>query len=453
MLRNANRFLLVTLSRQRIRAGSSRSTGKRFHWSALGALVAMLFFVLPAQAQRDFMLPPIGGDGGGNFINRCPQGQLLTGFDLHTGDDVDAIRPICVTAYGPTDVGPRVAGGIWSGGNGGGPRQLLCPGNAPIVTGMYVDGLGVDTIIVNKIHLFCGIASTTQTPHDVPDVSFDGSGGRTTVNLSGGRYSGEVKDTQRCLLGRVAVGINGRSGVWLDAVGLICAEPKLTARPDNRPVVKGVGRTQTGAPTGPPESICDRAREARARNSPAAPGLEEQCRAFRARQVIAAGKEKDTITIGGANQRQPRVNDPRSTLTGFDFITVQIKSRKEYGYRHSTNAGPTSCDAFSVSAYQTSPGRPRSQFRMSDTDFKMTEANGYYVCNYVFAGLPLNQDIRVLATVSDAVAPWEGGSQAQPPAGQQRTIPNNGNILVTLTEAQPRPTFIFEMIYAPPPSR
>lgn len=90
---------------------------------------------------------------------------------------------------------------------------------------------------------------------------------------------------------------------------------------------------------------------------------------------------------------------------------------------------------------------------MSDTDFKMTEANGYYVCNYVFAGLPLNQDIRVLATVSDAVAPWEGGSQAQPPAGQQRTIPNNGNILVTLTEAQPRPTFIFEMIYAPPPSR
>src|SRR5438552_13156946 len=64
---------------------------------------AMLFFVLSAQAQTDVILPPIGGPGGGQFVARCPQGQLLTGFELRTGDDVDAIHPLCVTAYGPNE--------------------------------------------------------------------------------------------------------------------------------------------------------------------------------------------------------------------------------------------------------------------------------------------------------------------------------------------------------------
>jgi len=46
------------------------------------------------------------------------------------------------------------------------------------------------------------------------------------------------------------------------------------------PPDKGVGRVKEGVPTGvPPRPICEVAREARARNSPAAAGLETQCRA------------------------------------------------------------------------------------------------------------------------------------------------------------------------------
>ncbi len=84
-----------------------KSTRQRLQWRSrlIFAPAAMLFFVLSAQAQTDVTLPPIGGEGGGPFTGRCPQGQLLTGFDLRTGDDVDAIRPLCVTAYGPADVG------------------------------------------------------------------------------------------------------------------------------------------------------------------------------------------------------------------------------------------------------------------------------------------------------------------------------------------------------------
>ncbi len=241
---------------------------------------AMLFFVLSAQAQTDVILPPIGGGGGGQFVasGRCPQGQLLTGFELRAGDWVDAIRPICVTAYGPADVGPLVPGGISFGGNGGTPRQLLCPRDAPVVIRMDIRAEGVKTFTVNHIHLWCGVVAPTQNLSEFPNAVFDGPVSK------GYTYPG----TQRCPAGLVAVGINGRSGEWLDSLGLICGAPTLTPRaapaPEvpPRPAVKAIGRKKvpgatTGAPTGPPRPLCDIAQEARARNNPAAPGLEEKC--------------------------------------------------------------------------------------------------------------------------------------------------------------------------------
>src|SRR5436190_18071210 len=89
----------------------------------ISCAAAFLLFVLTTHAQTDVMLKAIGGGGGGKFDARCPQGQLLAGLDLKTGDDVDAIRPLCVTATGPAEVGPLVPGGIWFGGNGGGERR------------------------------------------------------------------------------------------------------------------------------------------------------------------------------------------------------------------------------------------------------------------------------------------------------------------------------------------
>ena len=150
---------------------SMKYTRRELQWRSRLIFVpaALLFFVLSAQAQTDAILPPIGGGGGGQFVARCPQGQFLTGFDLRTGDDVDAIRPICVTAYGPADVGPLVPGKVSFGGNGGGPRQLLCPKDAPIVTGIDVGAEGTFyTTSVNNIHLWCGLAATTQTPSQFP---------------------------------------------------------------------------------------------------------------------------------------------------------------------------------------------------------------------------------------------------------------------------------------------
>jgi len=230
---------------------------------------AMLFFVLSAHAQTDARFQPLGGNGGIQFVARCPQGQLLTGFELRVGDTVDSIRPICVAAYGPNDIGPLQPYPSKFGGDGGHPLQIICPSDAPIVIKLDIAWAGRELFSVSYVGLTCGVASsTTQTPTTK----------YPTVNAYT-RFDSDAKrggDAETCPPGLVAVGISGRAGQWLDALGLTCGPPKLTPKP---PGPVALGRVQSTAPKGPPMSICARARAARARNSPTAPALEAQCRA------------------------------------------------------------------------------------------------------------------------------------------------------------------------------
>lgn len=217
------------------------------HISALACV--LLFMVVGTTYAQTAILPALGGSGGGQFIARCQQDQLLTGFELRTGDDVDAIRPICATAYGPATIGPLVTGAFSYGGDGGAPRQLLCPGDQPIVTGLAIGSEGVDTIIVNNVHLFCGLAAATQTVSDFPSAVFDGP----TYKPSdpplffgvGGDYATTGNQMERCPAGLVAVGIAGKSGVWLDSVGLICGPPKIVINPN---LGKALGRVNHPVP-------------------------------------------------------------------------------------------------------------------------------------------------------------------------------------------------------------
>jgi hypothetical protein len=254
--------------------------------------LAMMLFALTAQAQTDTTLPPIGGPGGNRFVARCQQGEMLSGFDLRAGDDVDAIRPIC----SPTGTGKYDFYPLSFGGNGGGPRQLVCPGDVPVVTGMYIGYEGKEIFTVNNIHLFCSDAAATRVPSEQADVSFDGAREETSGVLGAFIQVGE--QTQRCPGGLVAVGINGRSGDLLDAVGLICgpspANAKANVPGSDKPPPVALGRVHSTTPAAPLETvageppICAQARTARARNSPAAASLESQCRAASLRDRMVA---------------------------------------------------------------------------------------------------------------------------------------------------------------------
>ena len=276
-------------------SGATRSS--RCLRSALAA--AFLSLALAGHAQADEYLQPIGGPGGGQFQARCAGNELLAGFELRAADDVDAIRPLCVTAYGPRDTS-AASYSDFHGGGGGAPANVICPRHTPIVTGMWVAAEGVDTLVVNNIHLFCGLAASVTEAGDAPATIFDAP---AYDNDSGfiTRFSGIASDTERCPDGQVAVGMHGRSGIWVDAIGLICAAPRLA--------VKSIGRIDTGTPSPSPShppgwTICDSARDARARNSPAAPNLEAQC---------AAGKTTVT-SIGKINTGTPSPPGPPMSI-------------------------------------------------------------------------------------------------------------------------------------------
>ncbi|MEP7147543.1 MAG: hypothetical protein ABI857_01490 [Acidobacteriota bacterium] len=156
------------------------------------------------------------------------------------------------------------------------------------MTGLYIGAAGKATTIVKTIRLTCGIAAADQSRQEVGLTVFDGP------QFSGG-FSITEANTQHCPTGLVAVGINGRSGIWLDAVGLICGQPLLTtldANNSDRPIVV-LERVKPSTGGVQSTSICMAARAARARNSPAAPGLEEKCRA-----AGAAGEKPPPLALG-----------------------------------------------------------------------------------------------------------------------------------------------------------
>ena len=238
------------------------------------------------HVRADQQLAALGGPGGGAFTDHCPGNELLTGFELRTADDVDALRPLCVPGYGPHQVG-AVSTGAWHGGTGGEPNQVVCPKDRPIVAAMNIGAEGVDTVIVNSILLYCDLVtdvghrdSKQEWTADFRMVSFQAPSyerNRTDLyfHVFTGRDASRTGGSNACPPHQVAVGVHGRSGIWLDALGLICAEPRLDATH-----VKTLGRVVTDKPSAPHPAgwtICDSARDARSRNSPAAPNLEAQC--------------------------------------------------------------------------------------------------------------------------------------------------------------------------------
>jgi hypothetical protein len=277
----------------------------------------LILTIAADHASAQVLLRDMGGSTGGQFTDTCPTDQNLAGVELRGGEWVDAIRAVCVKAFGPDDVAapilttgsglvsrqmavlgtvidvPEVAPG-WNGGPGGRIVQLLCPDATPVVFGASVtsEGDSVSSQRVKYLNLFCGVAAASQPAA----VTEDWTNERPSAVFKGLlRYTDRgapEHDKERCPEGRIAVGVHGRAGKWLDAVGLVCDTPRISAYPSaGRPIVRAGGRVKLEGPETSEMSACEAARAARARNSPAAAGLEARCRA-EAPVVRAGGRVK-----------------------------------------------------------------------------------------------------------------------------------------------------------------
>jgi len=166
-------------------------------------------------------------------------------------------------------------------------------------------------------------------------------------------------------------------------------------------------------------------------------------------------KQEQVIIQSPTTRKRPDLSDrirAEDTVPA-NAIRVNVRYRKEYGYRGNTNAfgdvGPTSCDAFHVDAAAGDGSRRPETLISISNDGTMKAAGGDYVCTYLISELPLNETIRVSVTLPRGIATeqWKGGSEAQPPPGQQRTIAD-GKRTLTLTESKPHALSVFEMSYA-----
>lgn len=209
-------------------------------------------FIAPV-AYADWQLASVGRDEGSQFVARCPQFSNLVGIDVYSRDDIDAVRPVCATAFGATSVGEAQPLGNPIGGNpnAGNYARLLCGGERPIVTGAYVNAEIDATAGVNNVHLFCGVAGDNPNPAGVADAIFDGPVHVKDQFFTRFREE-DVRATAHCPRNLVAVGIHGYSpGDWIHALGLICGEPAFTAKSVGRfKAVNPVGKTAAKKLTG-----------------------------------------------------------------------------------------------------------------------------------------------------------------------------------------------------------
>jgi hypothetical protein len=285
------------------------------------AAVLVGFAVIGAPAHADSRLPQIGGRGGAGFSERCPLGQVLNGFEVRAGDDIDAIRAVCVMPSSPTAVSAPLLsngfGGGWHGGGGGSLRRLLCPPGTPVVNAIQIEAEGFPsgTFSVNEIDIYCDAIGSAGS-HDYPSNGVHAP--RQPLDNDGAFYVGNTLDMdtqkQTCPAGEVGIGMHGHSGALVDAMGLICG-PAPTFAPPRR-YVKAMGHTRTKTPLQRAAEDATVVRDGSAANRAvtARPSAVSASTAVKstdvrvAKPAAASANRKAIIIVGG--QPQPKAKQP-----------------------------------------------------------------------------------------------------------------------------------------------
>lgn len=173
------------------------------------------------NAQRGAKDKPLyGGPGGGGFRDQCGHDQFLTGFSASTGTLFDAIVPLCGKFNPATGLigAPGVPGDRHGGKGGGAKPPVTCEPNqyvSSIVFGYTTDSRGLAKYIAS-VWFTC---SPIKPGGPTSQLRIDSAGGR----VAHGGYS--------CGDGRAVIGVHGRSGIYVDALGAICGAKPVPFSP------------------------------------------------------------------------------------------------------------------------------------------------------------------------------------------------------------------------------
>lgn len=196
--------------------------------TAFAASASLLTSVALAQSAT---LQEFGGPGGAPYRLECPSGQYMTGVEGRRGAWIDAIAPRCAV-WDRTSHTPGIVTTLNFAGGRGGEQAIAYCVNAPLINALYVQKTRTETPFVDALQLWCRDKSGQVRE----DAIFNGAG----------EIGGSDGALLQCPYDQVAVGLHGRAGDFVDAVGLICAPA-----PADQPVLKpipGIGGVQADKP-------------------------------------------------------------------------------------------------------------------------------------------------------------------------------------------------------------
>jgi hypothetical protein len=230
--------------------------------TATGPAVALASVLLLSQGALAGDLPVQGGPGGDYFRSEC-SGQFAVGLHFRSGAWVDAIGLRCA-GFKPKTGSFKPARDLeLHGGDGGAPGVAgSCPDNAYLsgITHGYTRN-GNENQFLNFVEIACTPVASGNPVRVCLETGagcWVGRPGAPEIPIFGGTPL-LTPLVQHCPPGEAAVGLHGRAGAFVDAIGLVCG-------PRPEPAVAGLDLLQVGgvvaadpapapAPTPPPDPV------------------------------------------------------------------------------------------------------------------------------------------------------------------------------------------------------
>lgn len=179
---------------------------------ALGATAPELVAAQQLRLLTVSRTSSFGGPGGGNFEIACPFGSVMTGLRARSGEWIDALSPICSRYVRGNQTLGEIDPQPFSGGNGGGEAFIRCAPRRGVIVGLELFQADNRWGSVGHIVVNCGdYLKPSQFWNKLPgSADFLGQSQR-------GRRA-----TLKCASPLIAGGIFGRSGIYVDRLGLSC---------------------------------------------------------------------------------------------------------------------------------------------------------------------------------------------------------------------------------------
>lgn len=185
----------------------------------------------------------IGGPGGAVFADYCRLNDLMIGFNYTAGKALNTFAAVCQSQKNGVLTGTAYGGRTWgAAAENGVEGDVRCPG------GQAVRGLSVfldNNQDIHHLRTTCGplLPNTGQSVY-LPATRTVGGQAVPTSSSAG------------CPSGSIAVGVQGRYGALIDAIGLICSTFSFHQSPAPTPPLNDPNRPVkcTGVQT--PTSKC-----------------------------------------------------------------------------------------------------------------------------------------------------------------------------------------------------